>query len=105
MKFKPNSRLSEANIQAEIYHQCKMYHIKCYLEYKHEHSRFDVVIVWKDEIVCIIECKSYKTDKSGKTNTKQHAKYSQYSLPVFLVTRLEQVPQLISDIQALLISK
>ena len=98
MKFTKPNRIAEANIQAEFYHQCQLNGIECYLEYKHEHSRFDAVIIMNEEIRFIVEFKSYKTDKKGKTNTKQLDKYRQYEIPLFLITRMNQIDEAIKFI-------
>ena len=102
MKFIKPDRIAEANIQAEFYHQCKLNGIECYLEYKHEHSRFDAVIIQNDEIEFIIEFKSYKTDKAAKLNTKQLDKYRKYGVQIFVITRMETVYLFVNQIQAIL---
>ena len=51
MEFKLPKRISEANIQAEFYKQCKENNINVYLEYKHEKCRFDAVIHNENEII------------------------------------------------------
>jgi len=102
MKFKKPDRIAEANIQAEFYHQCKVRGIECYLEYKHEQSRFDAIITEEEYIRFIVEFKSYKTNKKGKTKTRQLDKYRQYGLPVFLITRMEQIDRVIASILFLL---
>jgi len=38
MKFEKPKNPSEANAQAEFYHQCKIRGINCYLEYKKDHK-------------------------------------------------------------------
>ncbi len=85
MRFILPPRLSEANIQAEFYRQCKDIGLDVYLEYKHEGSRFD-------EIKFIIEIKSYKTQRAPKRNTKQIKRYESYKVPVLMITRMEMIP-------------
>ena len=99
MKYIEPARLPEANIQAEFYRQCKYNGINICLEYKHYKSRFDA-IVYNDnkKIIFIIEIKSYKTNKSPKTKTKQMKKYESYGVPVILITRLEQIEDVIDKI-------
>ena len=62
--FKP-AKLSEANIQAEIYHQLKLLEIPCILEYVINNSRFDIIVLdnKKENILLIIECKRISADK------------------------------------------
>jgi hypothetical protein len=99
MKFNPNNRLPEANIQAEFYHQCKLNNIKCYLHYKIDHSVFDAIIIKDNTIIKIIEFKSYVTNRDGKINTKQLKKYSQYGIPIVLITRLWQIQNVIDSLK------
>jgi Holliday junction resolvase-like predicted endonuclease len=101
-------RPSEANIQAEIYHQCRLRDIPCYLEYKvkTENSkgcRFDVVIHKNNMIKAIIEVKSRKLKHSLKgkdrwISTKQCMRYSQFEVPVYYINRMEDVSALIDII-------
>jgi DNA-binding MurR/RpiR family transcriptional regulator len=98
MKFENPERITEANIQAEFYHQCRLKGVECYLEYKHEQSRFDAIIIKNNDVVLIVEFKSYKTDKKGKTKTKQLDKYRQYGIPVLLITRMNQIEQVIASL-------
>lgn len=91
MKFQLPSRLSEANIQAEFYRQCKDAGINIYLEYKYQNCIFDAVIYNNDEIEHIIEFKSYKTTKKPKINTKQLKKYSSFGIHIILITRMESI--------------
>lgn len=81
MQFNFPKRLPEANIQAEIYRRCKELDIECYLEYKHEHCRFDIVIVRDELIIGIIEVKNSVRTKINK-RTRQYKKYSSYGVPL-----------------------
>lgn len=98
MKFKLPHRISEANIQAELYKQAKEAGLNIYLEYKFERSIFDAVIYDGDHIQYIIEVKSYITLKKPKHDTKQIQKYEVFNIPVLLVTRMESVKDIISEI-------
>ncbi len=92
MKFIVKNKISESNIQADFFCKCRDVEINCYLEYTHEDCRFDAVL-YDDakNIYCIIEFKSYKTDKLEKLNTKQLKKYEKYNLPIIVCTRLSDV--------------
>ena len=92
MKFTPKKRISEANIQAEVYYRLKRLGINCYLEYKHEHCRFDMVIVNDDDIIAIIEFKS-RIKKIGIINTqsRQYNRYLSYGLPIIYCTCMDEV--------------
>jgi len=98
MKIDLNKRkLPEANIQAEIYHQCKSNKINCILGYKLDRVKFDVLIYDNDfNVLCIVEVKSYKRlNKKPKVNTIQMNKYREHRKPVYLITRIEQVSEFI----------
>jgi type I site-specific restriction endonuclease len=103
MKLIIKNRITESNIQAEFYFSCKMNNINCYLEYKINQCRFDAVIYNNEkEILAIIEVKSYTTNKEPKRNTKQIKKYSEFALPIFMISRLDQIESIINEIKKLL---
>ena len=95
MKIKINRpRISEANIQGEFYHYCRVLDIPCYLEYKHENSRFDAVICdpQRDEILIIVEIKNM-IRKHNNWNTKQLIKYKKFNLPLILIDRSSSIKE------------
>lgn len=109
MKLIRTLKLPEANIQAEFYMACKQNQLNCYLQYivdnplswkKHGKCRFDAVIYdSNDEIFAIIEIKSYhRQNKQGNRDTKQLKKYTQFNVPIFILTRIEHIPDLIKQI-------
>lgn len=105
MRFLPKDRIAEANIQAEAYHQLKLLNIPCYLEYKVDNCRFDMVLVSKDRfhILAIIEFKSHGEKRlkrnPGITKGKQYNKYMQYGLPLLHCTTMRGIPDLIKSCQ------
>lgn len=100
MKLIIKNRITEANIQAEFYYSCRMNGINCYLEYKINGCRFDAVIYNNEkEILAIVEIKSYITDREPKRNTKQIEKYSLHAIPIFMISRLNQIESVISEIK------
>jgi len=110
MKLIRGSKVSEANIQAEFYLACKRHNLNCYLEYsvicttkvirkRQRKCRFDAVVYDKeDNIFAIIEIKSYHTHRPGNRASKQLYHYEQYGVPVFLITRAEQIEATIKSI-------
>ena len=103
MKFtRKRNRISEANIQAELYNRLRLLGIKCYLEYAHENFRFDMVILNKDDIIGIVEIKS-RTRNIGivNKNTRQYRKYHSYGLPVIYCTNMSEINKSIERIKAL----
>jgi len=100
IRFVEPYRMSEVNIQAEFYHKCRRRGIRVYLEYKVEHSRFDAVILDKnDNILFIIEFKIWKRKKDPNRITKQHKKYLKYRIPVLYVGKLEDINKTIEFIK------
>lgn len=98
--FKIPTRISEANIQAEFYHQCKLATVKCYLEYTLDNCRFDAIIYNEsNEIVFIVEFKSYKTFKPEITSTKQIEKYKKHGIQIIMISRIEHVFDVVKKIK------
>lgn len=99
-------RLPEANIQAELYHQCKLHNIRCLLEYKipkqggRKGCRLDAVIYDKDrKILLIIETKSYvRKNQEPKLNTVQLNRYRELGVPVMVIGRIEQIQEKVAHI-------
>ena len=94
-------RLPEANIQAEIYHQCRLLGINCILEYKVPRSRFDICIIKDDKIVLIIETKSHKINHQTLVPpiNKQMKKYQWWKVPILYCGHMEQVQEVIDKIK------
>ena len=111
MRFQPKYT-SEANIQAEFYHICKLHGIPCFLQYlsrwndrKKPGSHFDAIIHSKTEILCIIEFKKRKKSKKQRKiwfKGRQYTKYSKYNLPIYLVTCTDEILPIIRKIRKLL---
>ena len=99
MRFIPKKVHSEASVQAEFYRQCLLHGINVYLEYKHKNCRFDAIIHDGEYVLAIVEVKSYKRVPHKVWNKKQMAKYKSFNLPVFLVTGMDSVPDIISQIR------
>ena len=110
MIFKTNGRISEATIQAEIYHQLKTIGIECYLEQNFDiiykgrpHKvRADIIIVKNYNIVCICEVKNGLDERPNK-NTRQYHKYQILGIPFFYCMNVSQINNVISDITNLYI--
>lgn len=94
-------RLHQDNTKAEIYRRLRNAGVGCCLEYRHkiEGRRacvFDLVVIQKGCIVLIVEAKS-----SANWNWKckrQHAKYSRFSVPIWLVTSFCQAKSVACEI-------
>jgi dephospho-CoA kinase len=99
--FNIPNRITEANIQAEIYRRLYIENIPCYLEYKHEHSKFDIVILnqSKTTIIAIIEIKSKIKNINIISCKKQFDKYSRYGLPLIYCNNCSQINNTIESIK------
>lgn len=105
-------RLPEANIQAEVYHVCRMNKINCLLDYKVpiessttktgrvRNASLDVVLYDKDfNIVCIIEVKSYASKyKKFDINSKKIFRYKELDIPIYGICRMSDVRSTLGDI-------
>ena len=99
LRWEAPKRLPEANILAEFYCQCKAAGLNCFLEHTYRGSRFDAVIIKDDFIVAIVEVKSYSNTRPPNTETKQFEKYRRFGVPLFWITRLSQVSEVVKGIQ------
>ena len=96
-------KVSEFEVQAQLYQELIIRGFCVRGEVKHEKSRFDLVIYNKDEeAICIIEVKNYKRNKKPNVKTKQIRKYLQYDLPVLVCVHSEQVKMTIAMIKRLI---
>jgi len=104
MKFKVGKRISEANIQAEIYHRLKQEKIYSYLEYKYENCRFDIVVpdLKKEKVLVIIEVKSKIRTSPTRRKTKQQLKYERFGVPVLYCNSMEDVASVIDKVKSLI---
>ena len=96
-------KITEANIQAEFYHQCRLLKIPCYLEFKFGNSRFDAVIYRPKtyEILIIIEVKNYIKPKK-EYNTLQFYKYKKYNLPIIVINNVDSIKESILQVLRIL---
>jgi|SRR5581483_1088575 len=100
MIFIPDlKRLPEVNIQAEIYHQCKLLNIHCILELRLKTYRPDIIIFKNDQIIGIIEVKNHVRDYSNRPESKQAIKYKSLGYPFYLCKNLNDIPQTMKIIQ------
>jgi len=84
-------KVSEAEIQAELWYKLREAGIDARLEVKGERSRLDIVIFRNKEARAIIECKSWSVryvknqGYQKHKNTKQLTKYREtFKVPVFV---------------------
>ena len=91
------ARFSEANIQAEFYHECRLLGVNCLLELNTPVGRLDIAILNKDcsAIVAIVEV------KRGYFNLKsnQFERYRSLGVPVYGLGKLYAVNQLVKNIK------
>ena len=100
--FKPipddDSRFSSANVQAEIYRQCRDFGLKCVCEHTYyfeeepratrEKIQIDCAVISDGYIVCAAEAKHYSDlEHLYVLDTNQAWNYSLLSVPVYFVAR------------------
>ncbi len=100
IKFiKPKYR-TEANLQADFYHQCRTVHLFPYLEYGYQGCRFDCVVIDGDDIIAIIEVKRQNLANNESTQRQIEAyNYFSENTPVFLLSHQDEIHKIISKIQ------
>lgn len=101
MKFIKPKYKTEANLQADFYHQCHTVHLHPYLEYSYQGCRFDCIIVDNDEIIAIIEVKRSPEVAVGQKAQRQLEAYNYFSenTPVFLLTCKDDIHKIIAKVQ------
>jgi len=94
------NKISEANIQAELYHELRLLNIPAYLQYRIDDCVFDMIILdkKKENIIAIVEVKSWSKNGKPKINGKQYEKYIAYGLPLIYCGGFEYIPTTISAI-------
>ncbi len=93
--------VSEVNVQAEFYRQCKEAGLNIYLQYRYDGCIFDAIIYSDGEIKFIVEIKSSGPSRipgNGKsrisaTVARQIKRYASYDIPVLLIASLEFIPE------------
>ena len=109
-KFRPPARLPEPVIQAEVYKQLLEKNIQCTVgcpifcaAYNGELSP-DVVILYREYVIGLIEIKSFKKVKSlsnqiinnfdiHEIKSKQLKRYLLYNLPLYYCTTWDDIPR------------
>ncbi len=97
--MKPKYR-TEANLQADFYHQCHTVHLRPYLEYTHNGCRFDCIVIEEDEIIAIVEVK--RIPKAFNKQTQRQLETYRYfsdNTPIFLLTHKDEIHLIIAEIQ------
>lgn len=110
MDYVERIKLSEANVQAELYMALKCEGIQCELEYKirrpnERGARLDVIIIKDGKIPAIIEVKNHLVPEKTKAewHTKsQYKRYSRYGVPVLICPAMEYIADVVAQVQAIL---
>lgn len=91
---------TEAEIQAEFYHQCRLVGILCRLELHTRAGRPDCIIGTKDgnKAAVVVEVKRGAT----RLDHRQLARYRWLGLDVFTLCHSEEIPRLVARLQKLL---
>ena len=91
---------SEANIQAEFYHQARLSGLNCVLEIDTPAGRIDAAIMdeSKTAFLCFIECKRDQLPRSF--HSPQLARYSKLGVPVLTLSGKQSPSALVASIAA-----
>ena len=100
--------MTEATIQAELYHQCRLMGLRAVLEYNTPVGRMDLVVLSEDgkSVVAGVECKR-PTTQSGRrrnenqtANSRQMRRYQTTGITMLIlisIDRAEEVAKTIKD--------
>ncbi len=104
MRYKRNKRKHEDNLKAELAKWAQRSGLFLHLEYTHENCRFDAVLIREDEVLAIIEVKSWTRSRARTTMynpTDQLKKYIRFGLPVYVLWSLNGTKKLIKIMKEL----
>ena len=90
----PDNLISEAIIQAEFYHACRLIGLPCLLELTTPAGRLDAVVVSSDfkRMLAIVECKH---NEHGKVFfSRQIKRYKALGVPVYGLAKVERASRL-----------
>jgi hypothetical protein len=101
--YYPN-RLSEFEIQSDIYQRIKQSGLEVKGEVKAKNSRLDLVVYdANNNAICIIEVKSRARARTTEKKYKRVQKYEQlFNLPVIVCTHPSQIEQTVNKVKELL---
>jgi len=105
--------MTEATIQAELYHQCRLLGLRAVLEYNTPVGRIDLVVLTPDgkAIVAGVECKRPTTangrrrDEHYTANSKQVNRYRTTGLTMLTLISFEEAKEVAHFIRLLLVTK
>ncbi len=85
-------KVTEADIQAEFYHQARLAGLTIGLETSTNRGRLDLIVMnpERDRVFCIIECK--RGEQRINHNSRQTHRYKSFGLDFFIVGTLEDIP-------------
>lgn len=92
---------TEANIQAEFYHQARLINLPVVLEFRTPVGILDVAIlnIMRDGIVAIVECKRSQTPKFN-SESWQIKRYKRIGVPVYGLADFERAARLAASIKS-----
>lgn len=101
-KFKYTFPISEANIQAEFYHQCRLLGVPCVLEFITPVGRHDACIFSPDftHLRAIVECKN---NRCGMFNpaSRQYQRYKSLGVPIYDLCSMDKALELAALIKTI----
>lgn len=109
MKIDLTRKFSELTIQYEVFRRLRELKINCALEYSvrlpsnpKKLVRFDIIVFTSDgEVICIVETKTYNSNRSANKQTVQFSRYSEFDVPIIYICSPYQIEKGIQDIHKL----
>lgn len=102
--YYPENRISEFEIQAELYNELKQQGLNVRGEVKAKQSRLDIVVFnEQNKAVCIIEVKSQKKERATQRKYKRVQKYEDlFKLPVLTCLNRKQINETVNKVKEII---
>lgn len=114
VKFvEPRNGTSEATIQSDLYQACKEEGLPVVLEYmlypenreplnpESKPGRVDLVLHNGQDVLAMVEVKKSRWHASANKSYDQVHNYESYGAPVFVITSLEEIPELVQKLRGI----
>lgn len=106
MEINLTKKFSELTIQYEVFRRLRELKINCALEYSVRQPsnpkrliRFDIIVFKSNgSVVCIVETKSYNSNRPANKQTKQFEKYSEFDVPIVYICSPYQIENGVQEI-------
>lgn len=102
--YYPDNRISEFEIQSDLYQELKQQGFDVRGEVKAKQSRLDIVVFNEQKkAVCIVEVKSQKKERTTQRKYKRVAKYEElFKLPVLTCLNRNQITEIVNEVKGII---